>query len=95
MLASSVNLSQPQPAFLVQKSTNVRLPKGRIQLFTIKSSRSSTTLSSIPKGWKPESTLNMDLIYERSQGKSWILLTPRIGEPVLPYKEQLFDTWWR
>lgn len=36
----------------------------------------------------------MDLIYEHSQGKSWILLTPRIGEPVLPYKEQLFDTWW-
>ena len=37
----------------------------------------------------------MELIFLHSQGKPWILLTPRIGEPVLLDSHQEFAPWWR
>ena len=37
----------------------------------------------------------MELIYRHSRGKSWTLLTPRIGERVFLDKQQGFLPWWR
>ena len=37
----------------------------------------------------------LDSIYAHAQGKSWQLLTPRIGEQVKLNEQQTFSNWWR
>ncbi|MBR1472930.1 MAG: hypothetical protein IJ602_01580 [Paludibacteraceae bacterium] len=37
----------------------------------------------------------LDSIYAHAQGKSWQLLTPRIGERVRLNEQQTFRKWWR
>jgi hypothetical protein len=37
----------------------------------------------------------LDSIYANAQGKSWQLLTPRIGEQVRLNEQQAFSKWWR
>ena len=37
----------------------------------------------------------LDSIYAHAQGKSWQLLTPRIGEQVRLNEQQTFSNWWR
>ena len=36
----------------------------------------------------------LDSIYANAQGKSWQLLTPRIGEQVRLNEQQTFSKWW-
>lgn len=36
----------------------------------------------------------LDSIYAHAQGKSWQLLTPRIGEQVRLNEQQIFSNWW-
>jgi L-ascorbate metabolism protein UlaG (beta-lactamase superfamily) len=36
----------------------------------------------------------LDSIYANAQGKSWQLLTPRIGEQVRLNEQQAFSKWW-